>query len=360
MSDSPPESSGQKFLKICGHVGTIATMVAIVMGAILYLLSMPSWVLGFCAGVICLGMSMAVIAHTFVSNADSFSTIGDWRQGYVMSITPLPEGEEAQHVIKGEPNTASKVGMVCLNVYEILFEFEGNTPIKVNKRGSKTFDGAIAEFVNGPNEQGWDLGVAFLEAQTTFLDRDGAFCHRVAECWWLGEGGSYIERLKPGARARLIIAFQMDDRVLAAEQPTGELYSLVKDFYKVQVRLSHGKSTFEFEFTPRPLKLEKAGLKASLQSNSPLPKDRLEIAQKLTEYMEEGTALLHTEADSEWWAAIVKTYIAETIGEFEAVEWSKPYPMDAWPRGAINRQRVDRTYTLLQRLGEVVTKLGKT
>jgi hypothetical protein len=130
----------------------------------------------------------------------------------------------------------------------------------------------------------------------------------------------------------------------------------------VEVILSTSDHLFVFDLTQKPELILKQvdPNQEKLEGHTDSKRiDTLEVARKLTEFMEEGRTLLNTEADSEWWAAMVEAYIDETLGEFEALEWSKPYPLEAYPRGAVHRDRVDRTFTRLQRLGELVTRLRK-
>jgi hypothetical protein len=91
---------------------------------------------------------------------------------------------------------------------------------------------------------------------------------------------------------------------------------------------------------------------------------RLALAHKLNEDMIKGQELLRTclgatpPSDSaQWWEKLVETRIEEHLGEAVMLEWSKEYPVTPFPGAAVNRGLVDRLYTRLQRLGEIVSRL---
>lgn len=287
-------------------------------------------------------------------------------------VTPLPPKRQVAAALPEVPRAETekikdRQGLECLSTYLIPFEFKhGDLPVKANERSENTFDAAIAEFVDSPNATGWVGGVEFLQAQITFFDTGEKFCHRVSDCYWLDEEEPLIKHLKPGGRARLLICIKVGDQLFASERITQsqQFFELVNDTYFVQVYLSQGGGkTFKFKLNCKPIwHFEAEGLRKNLPVQNSASRDEdsnLEVARQLTKFMEEGQTLLLSGKGSQSWEAEVKTFIAGVFGELESLEWSKPYPTIAYPRLAANRDQVDRTFTLLQRLGDLATRHSK-
>jgi hypothetical protein len=94
---------------------------------------------------------------------------------------------------------------------------------------------------------------------------------------------------------------------------------------------------------------------------------RLETAQKLNEYLQEGNRILRggsnvldgTKESGAFWAAEVSAYIRTRLGEFHFIEFNREAGIKPYPLPAVNRHRVDWLYTRLERLGDIITELRK-
>lgn len=220
-----------------------------------------------------------------------------------------------------------------------------------------------------------------LRAHIVYHGIDSDFNYRVNNASWLGNDQTYTS-LDVGDAGKLIIAVMGSkglcgtyENHYTSDSVFGSSYSplierLMGKVFRVEVHLIGGEenemfSVFEFKLMAEPeftlLKWEQVEAKINDKEKS------LKLAKKLNELLEDGDGLLKMRAETAIplvnvvveWEANVKVCIQENLGEAKALEWSKAYPITPFPGPAINRDLVNRLYTLLQRLGEIISEVNR-
>jgi hypothetical protein len=288
------------------------------------------------------------------------------------------ESRPAESSLKDELLVCLRVGVIPVKIhahlnkgYKIFYQ--------VSEPDEKSVWAVVAEFANRPNATEWVNTIEHLRAQITYYEMNGVYYCRIGQGFWIDKSEPYIP-LDSGSMGKLIIAVKgSDGKLFAHDNYQGRFehrevnppFELQKKRYRVQVCLtaSGGLSEtkafeliLEHQLEIRALSNSNIFSQDTQKQENP---ELIAIVKKLNEYLKAGDELLRLCANTsnpprhkvKDWEQSVTAYIEENIGELASLEWVKAYPETRYPGLAVDRALVNRLYTLLQRLGEIISDL---
>lgn len=199
---------------------------------------------------------------------------------------------------------------------------------------------------------------------------------KVSRGSWLSEGSYHID-LNVNDTERLIIVFFFEDynHVFFFEREwTGDnsienrTRKLEGDLIDIKVRIINESSGTVFkEFDFRLTVVREPEFDVILTESIQGERDKqLALMQRLNIFIEEGNQILNkidgadgSIKDLQEWESKVENWLKFNLGDLYALEFKKNTGFKPYPRPAINRQLVDKLYTRIERLGEIMVEVRR-